>query len=198
MIRRIFVTGLAAIIPIVITAYVVVGLFSFADRIPGKFINHYFYTYFGYQIPGLGIILSLLIIFIIGLILKLSRMRISRLLEKLILKIPLVKSVYFPVKRMVDFLFLSQPSRFKAVVLIEYPRKGIYSIGFVTNQDPRQFREKFNKKLYVVFIPSSPSPLTGFTIIIPQDDLTFLNMTVEEAVRIIVSGGVISPDEKTL
>ncbi len=196
MLRRIFFTGLAAIIPLVITIYIVVGLFNFADGILGKFINRYLYENFGYRIPGLGIIISILTIFLAGFILKLSRMRIARGLEKLFCKIPIVKSVYFPIKRIVDFLFLQQPERFKGVVLVEYPRKGIYSIGFVTNENPTQFKKKMEKKLYNIFIPSSPSPLTGFTIIVPEEEIIFLDITIEEAIKVVVSGGMIGPEEK--
>ncbi len=195
MLRRIFFTGLAALIPLVITVYVIAGFFTFADGILGKYINGYLYDNFGYRIPGLGIILSILTIFLVGLILKLSRMRIARGLERLLLRIPLVKSVYSPVKRIVDFLFLQQPARFRGVVLVEYPRKGIYSIGFITNDNPVQFSRKVEKKLYNIFIPSSPSPLTGFTIIVPEEEIVFLDMTIEEAIKIVVSGGMIGPGE---
>jgi len=197
MVKRIFITGLAAIIPIIITIYIILGLFKFADGILGKFINRYLYAYLGYEIPGLGIIISILIIFFLGVILKISRMSLSRVFENLLLKIPLVNSVYSPVKKIVDFLFFQQPSKFRGVVLVEYPRKGIYSIGFITNKSPSQFLQKVNRKLYNVFIPSSPSPLTGFTILVPEEEIVFLDMTIEEAIKVIVSGGMLGPDEQT-
>ena len=96
-----------------------------------------------------------------------------------------------------DFLFLKESARLQKVVLVEYPRKGIYSIGFVTNESSDRFRNKIGKKLYNVFIGSSPSPVTGFTIIVPEDELIFLDISVEEALKIIVSGGMINPDEET-
>lgn len=196
MIRRIFLTGLATIIPIAITWYVIIDLFKFVDHILGKFINNYLEIHFGYQVPGLGIIISLIIIFIIGLILKLTRMKISHFLEKMIFRIPLVKSIYFPIKEMANFLFLSRPYRFRSVVLVEYPRRGIYTVGFITNKNSCQFIKGADKKFYSIFLPSSPSPLTGVTVVMSCDDLTFLDITVEEALRFIVSGGTIGPDEK--
>jgi uncharacterized membrane protein len=196
MLRKIFITGLAATIPIVITVYVIVGLFRFADGILGKVINEYLYQYLGYRLPGLGIIISILLIFLVGLILKLSRMKISKIFENLFFKIPLVNNIYFPVKKIVDLLFLQQPSRFRGVVLVEYPREGIYSIGFITNESPEQFSTKIEKKLYNIFIPSSPFPTTGFTVIVPEENIVFLDMTIDEAVRVIVSGGMLSPYEK--
>ncbi|OPX30526.1 MAG: hypothetical protein B1H08_01420 [Candidatus Omnitrophica bacterium 4484_171] len=197
MIRRIFITGLAAIVPIVLTVYVVIALFNFADAILGKFINSYFYINFGYKIPGLGIIISLFIIFIAGFILKLSRMKIARALERLFLKLPVVNSIYFPIKKMFDFLFLERPVHFRGVVLIEYPRKGIYSIGFVTNSDLKKLNNSTGKNMISVFMPSSPSPLTGFTVVVPGEDVIFLDMTIEEAISFIVSGGMVGPGDKT-
>ncbi len=197
MIRRIFVTGLAAIIPIVITVYVISGLFRFADGILGKYINEYIFSTYGYRLPGLGIIISLLIIFLLGGVVLISRMRFIRFIENAFFRLPLVKNVYFPVKKIVDFLFLKESARLQKVVLVEYPRKGIYSIGFVTNESSDRFRNKIGKKLYNVFIGSSPSPVTGFTIIVPEDELIFLDISVEEALKIIVSGGMINPDEET-
>jgi len=196
MIRRIFIAGLAAIVPIILTVYVVIALFNFADAILGKFINSYFYINFGYKIPGLGIIISLLIIFIVGLILKLSRMRIAKAIERLFLRVPVVNSIYFPIKKMFDFLFLERPVHFRGVVLVEYPRKGIYSIGFITNSNFRKLQEHTGKRMFSIFVPSSPSPLTGFTIVVPKEDVIFLNMTIEEAISFIVSGGMVGPGDK--
>lgn len=197
MLRRIFITGFVALIPIIITVYVLVGLFRFADGILGKFINTYCSLYFGCRIPGLGIILSLCIIFLVGLILSLSRMRLFNFFERLFIKIPLTKGIYFPVKRIVNFLFLKQPERFRGVALVEYPRKGIYSIGFVTNESPFHLAKTAGKNLYNIFIPSSPSPLTGFTIIVPEEEIMFLDMTMEDATKIIVSGGMFNPGQDT-
>ena len=197
MIKRIFITGLAAIIPIVITVYVITALFTFADSILGKFINRYLEDYIGYTIPGLGIIISILIIFGVGLIVHISRMRIFGWMRTLFYKIsnrlPLVNKVYFPVKKIVDFLLYSPKKDFKTAVLVEYPRKGIYSIGFITNENTVEFEHKKDKKFYNVFISSSPSPLTGFTVIACEEEIIFLNISVEEALRLVVSGGLINP-----
>lgn len=196
MIRRIFITGLAAIIPLVITGYVIIGFFSFADGILGKYINWYLKEYFGYKIPGLGIILSIIIIFVIGLLVHLSRMRIFKWTRKslrLFLNFPLINRIYPPVKKIVDFLFFPANKKFKSAVLVEYPRQGIYSIGFVTNESYAPFEKKIGKKLYNIFIPSSPSPLTGFTVIVKEEDLIFLDESVDSVVKLIISGGLLNP-----
>jgi len=193
MIKKIFITGLAAVIPLVITIYVVYGLFHFADEILGKYINEFFYEYIGYEVPGLGILIAVLLIFFLGLVLRLSRMKIFRWAERLFLRIPLVNKIYFPVKRIVDFLFFPPQKSFRSAVLAEYPRKGIYSLGFLTNENTIEFKKKGAKKFCNVYIPTSPSPLTGFTIIVEEKDLISLDMGVEEALKLIVSGGLINP-----
>ena len=192
MLKRIFITGLTAIIPLVITIYVVVGLFYFADGILGKFINKYFDQYIGYEIPGLGIVLAILIIFLLGLIISLTRMKLFRWVENIFFKIPLVNKIYLPVRRIVDFLFFPPQKNFKNTVLVEYPRKGIYSLGFVTNYESLEFKEKGRRELYNIFIPSSPYVLSGFTIIVEKRDLIFLDIGVEEAIRLVISGGLLS------
>ncbi len=197
MIKRIFITGLTATIALVITIYVIAGLFYFLDGFLGKPINAFVYEYMGYRIPGLGILLGILVIFILGLLIHLARMRFFRWIyqgtAKLIFKMPLVSKIYFPVKRIVDFLFFAPKKDFKSAVLVEYPRKGIYSLGFLTNENTVEFANKGKRKLYNVFIPSSPSPLTGFTIVVEEREVNFLNISVEEALRMIVSGGLLNP-----
>ncbi len=193
MIKRIFVTGLTAVIPLVITVYVIYGLFHFADGILGKHINEFFYEYIGYEVPGLGIVIAILLIFCLGLILRLSRMKIFRWTERLFFRIPLVNKIYFPVKRIVDFLFFPPQKNFRSAVLVEYPRKGIYSLGFLTNENTISFKERGNRKFCNVYMPSSPSPITGFIIIVDEKDLIPLDIGVEEAIRLIVSGGLINP-----
>ncbi|MFH1519987.1 MAG: DUF502 domain-containing protein [Candidatus Omnitrophota bacterium] len=193
MLKRIFITGLTATIPLVITVYVITGLFHFADGILGKYINIFFYEYIGYEIPGLGILIVILLIFILGLVIRLSRMRIFRWTERVFFRIPLVNKIYFPVKRIVDFLFFPPQKNFRSAVLVEYPRKGVYSLGFLTNENTITFKEKGTKKFCNVYVPSSPSPITGFVIIVEDKDLTFLDIGVEQALRLIVSGGLINP-----
>jgi uncharacterized membrane protein len=195
MIKRIFITGLAAIVPVVITVYVIIGLFTFADTILGKFFNKILQSYTGYKIPGIGIIITILIVFIVGALVQFSRIRIFRWLEKIFFNLPLINKIYFPIKRVVNFLFFPPKKTFKNAVLVEYPRKGIYSLGFITNEGFHEFNKKTGKKLYNVFIPSSPSPLTGFTIIVSEEDLVFLEISVEEAIKLIISGGLLNPNE---
>jgi len=98
-----------------------------------------------------------------------------------------------PRKKIVDFLFFPGRKTLKTVVLSEYPRKGVYSLGFLTEESSPLFKEKTGRDLYNVFVPSSPSPLTGFTIIVPKDEVIFLDIKVEEAMKLIISGGLANP-----
>ncbi len=197
MLKKIFITGLTATIALVITVYVIVGLFYFLDGFLGKPINAFVYESIGYTIPGLGILIGILIIFLLGLLIHLARMRLFRWFYKwsadLFFKIPLTGKIYIPVKRIVDFLFFPPRKDFKSAVLVEYPRKGIYSLGFLTNENNIEFASKGKRKLYNVFIPSSPSPLTGFTIVVEEKEVNSLNISVEEALRLVVSGGLLNP-----
>ncbi len=197
MLKRIFITGLAAIIPLVITIYVIVGLFHFADNILGKFINQYFIASIGREIPGLGILIALLLIFFLGSLIHLSRIRVFKWFADWIVgtlhKLPLFNKIYLPVKRIVNFIFFPPQKNFKSAVLVEYPRKGIHTLGLLTNESSEQFKVKTKKKLHNVFIPSSPSPITGFTIMVEEKELIFLDMSVEEAITLVVSGGLINP-----
>jgi uncharacterized membrane protein len=198
--KRVFISGLTLLIPLAITIYVLVGLFKFADGILGKYINQILYERIDFVIPGLGILLFILIVFLLGVVVEISRMRFfgwfTASLERMFFSIPLVKKIYSPVRQIVTFLFFPRRKTFKNTVLIEYPRKGVFVIGFMTNENTIEFPQKRNKKYYSVFIPSSPSPITGFTIIVEESEVVFLDIAVDEAIKLIVSGGLLNPYEE--
>ena len=193
--RRLFLLGLMATVPVVLTIYVIIGIFEFADNFLGKFINRYFKIYFGYTFPGLSIIITFLLILFVGILVHLSRMRLLRAIEAFFSKLPLINKIYFPIRKIIEFLFINSEKRFKEAVLVEYPRKGVYSLGFITNRTDKNFEKKLNKNFYNVFIPSSPSPLTGFMIVVPEEEIIFLNISIEEAISLIVSGGLLNPQD---
>lgn len=188
--KIIFISGLTALIPLILTVYIIVGLFRFADKFVGPIVNNFLKEQFSWNIPGIGILVSLLIIFIAGCIVHLSRRKINRLMERVIKRLPVISKIYFPIRDIVAFLFQRSKSSFLKVVLVEYPRKGIYSIGFIMNRSTEYVDSKVSRKMYNVFIPSAPSPLTGFVVIVPEDNLVFLDISVEEATKMIVSAGM--------
>ena len=194
MIKKWFWTGLMVIVPIVVTVFVLHQLFLVFDSILGVAINKLvFAKYLGFRIPGVGIILLLLSILLIGAFASFVTSKVARGFESFFLKLPFVDKIYLPVKKIAGFLFTKEKFAFKKVVLVEYPRNGIYSIGFITNESDSLISEKAGKKLINVFVSSSPSPLTGFTVFVPQDELIELPISVEEAMQIVVSGGMLNP-----
>ncbi len=167
--------------------------FSLADGLLGKYIQPYFSREFGFYFRGLSILVCILLIFLIGFFgTNYIGRRLYPVFEGLLLKRPFFKQVYPAFKEISMFLFSPEKNiAFKQVVVVEYPRKGIYTVGFLTNESPKKISEKINESLCNVFIPTTPSPLTGFVILVPKKDLIYPEITVEEAIKLIVSGGVI-------
>jgi len=196
--RSYFITGLAVFLPVTITVFLLISLFRFFDNFLGRFIRIYFLGMVGFYIPGTGIVLFLMLVVVIGFLMKhFFSHRLFPFFEKLFLKIPFVKMIYPAAKQIINFIFLKDWRGFKSVVLVEYPRKGIYSLGFITNEGLKQAEDKTKQKLLNVFIPNSPGPLTGYVIMVPKKDLIFLDISIEEGLRLIVSGGVVNPDKFT-
>jgi uncharacterized membrane protein len=189
--RRYFVNGLITLIPIVVTIWLLTFIFGFLDGILGPFIG----KLIGIKIPGLGILSAVLTTFIVGFITTyVFGKRLVSFGENVLYKLPLVNSVYSSVKQINDILFLQkETSAFRRVCAVEYPRKGIYSIGFVTGKGIHELKERSKEELINVFIPTTPSPATGFMVVVPIKDVTMLDMRLEDAIRLIVSGGVLNP-----
>lgn len=192
-VKRVFITGFVVLVPFVLTIYVLIALFQFADAFLGRYINDFLKEYYSVSFPGLGIVLALIIIFFLGFLGVFFRGRLLRFIENLIHKVPLMNQIYPAIKLIVDFLVSKDHPAFKLVVVVEYPRKGIYSLGFVTNDGPASVADKLGKKVYNVFIPLTPSPMTGMFLVVPEEEVVFLDITVEEALKLIVSGGVLNP-----
>lgn len=188
------VAGLAVTLPIAITCYILFIFFRFADGLLGKFLNKFLKDMLGYPIPGIGIFTSLILVLLVGIIAtNFLGKRMFPLFEGWFSKLPFVNAVYPSAKQMIDFLFSKEKIAFKKVVMIEYPRKGVYSMGFVTNEGMEEIDRKALKEMVSVFIASTPSPFTGYFLFVPKEEVIFLDMTVEEAVKLIVSAGIISP-----
>ena len=189
-----FMTGLAVFLPITITIYLLIALFRFFDNFLGRLIKIYFSGTFGFYIPGTGIVLFLILVVIIGFFMKhFFGHKLFPFFEKLFLKIPFVKMIYPATKQIIDFIFLKDRRSFRSVVLVQYPKDGIYSVGFITNDGFSHAEDKTNQKLMNVFIPNSPGPFTGYVIMVPKKDLIFLEISIEEGLRLVISGGVVNP-----
>ena len=193
--RKYFFSGLTVFLPFVLTIYVSVWLLNFFESILGKYLKPFFLHNYDFYFWGLGILILVLIILFCGFLAANYFGRAAHALtEKVFLRIPLLGNIYPAFKEIARFLFREQPSNFEQVVMVEWPRKGVYIIGFLTNMSSPKISAKVGKKMYNVLIPSVPNPLTGFVILVPEDEIIFLRTTVEEAIKIVVSGGVVNPE----
>lgn len=194
MLKKWFLAGLMVIVPFVVTVFVLHQVFIFMDSILGVMLNKFVFTrYLGFTVPGVGLILLLLLILVVGAVASLATARLFGGLEAFFLKLPFVGKIYLPVKNIAGFLFKQEKPAFKKVVMLEYPLKGVYSIGFITNEGQSPMSQATGKNIVNVFVSSSPSPLTGFTVFVPREELIYLPVSVEEAMRLIVSGGMLNP-----
>jgi len=198
IIKNYFLTGLLVILPVFVTVYVIWFLIRVMDvvlkYIPPKYLPE---TYLPFQIPGLGLILVVILIFVVGLLTRnLAGRRVVHIWENMVDRIPLVRIIYSGVKQLLEAFFIQKNQAFKRVALLEYPRRGVYVIGFITGESKGEVQSKINKNMINVFVPTTPNPTSGFYIIIPEDELIILNMTVEDAFKLIISGGIFSPPEQ--
>ncbi len=192
--RTYFFAGIATLFPLFVTIYLVFVILKFGDSLVGKYLNPILLKNYGFTIPGLGFVTMLLVIIGIGLFsTHFIGRKILPFLERLFLKIPLVANIYPSAKQLSDFLFTMKKEDIGKVVLVEYPYPGAYSIGFVTNENLSFFDQESKGKMISVFIPIAPSPFSGFLVLLPQEKVKILNISMEQAIKFIVSGGVISP-----
>jgi uncharacterized membrane protein len=197
LIRKYMLTGMLFLIPLFLTGWVLITLVHFTDMalalIPIPYRPE---RLIGFAIPGLGLILSLLIVFVIGaLVANVIGRQFLGLGEKVLEKIPLLRWFYFSSKHMLEAIFLKDSDSFRRVVLIQYPRKGLYSIGFVTGTSKGELKEKIPGRSYTVFIPTTPNPTSGFLYVVPEEETIPITWSVDEAFRMIISAGVLLPHQ---
>lgn len=192
--KKYFVTGAIVIVPIVLTVYILTVTFKLIDGILGRFLNIYFKKTVGFYIPGIGFLLFLLVIFITGFLSsKFFGRRILLRIEKWFSRLPLVNQIYPVLKQIASFASTEKKLGFKKVALVEYPSKGIWSIGFLTNEKFHQIDKVTGNEMLAVFLPTTPGPLTGYVIFFPKEEVKFPDMPINDALRIIISAGFIRP-----
>jgi len=187
--RRLFLTGLAVLLPTLVTIHFLNWFFRFADGIVGRW-----FARFQVYIPGLGIVVGLSVIVLTGLLATniLGRQMIT-FGENLITKMPLARGVYLTVKQMVSVFLNPSETSFRRVVLVEYPRPGVYSLGFVTGETSEQLNSLTGEDLVNVFVPTAPNPTSGFLVLVPRKDVKRLDITVEQGLKLVVSIGIVDP-----
>ena len=196
-IRRYFFTGLLISAPIGATIYITKFIVEFiAGLVPDRFNpNGLLPEIIGYRIPGLELIISFLSFILIGLIFStLFGRSILGYFDTVISRIPLAGSVYRAIKQITE-TFSSADAAYQKVVLIEYPRKGIYAIGFMTGETRGEIKEK-KDEMVNVFVPTTPNPTSGFLLFFRKDDIVELDMSVEDAIKLVVSAGMVVPPQK--
>tara|TARA_Y100001960_G_scaffold313404_1_gene376310 strand:+ start:34 stop:639 length:606 start_codon:yes stop_codon:yes gene_type:complete len=184
-IKRHLIAGLLAIVPIALTFWILRFLFRFLDSFTAPILKN-----IGIEIPGLGIILTLLFVFLLGLfITNVLGKTIFNWGERILTKLPLVNTIYNAVKQITNAFSGKSMKNFKQVIFIQYPRKGLWTMCFVTNQSKNESGDEF----YHVFVPTTPNPTSGVFIVIPQKDAVHPDISVEEGLKSIISGGIIDP-----
>ena len=196
--RKYIITGLLIWVPLGITILVIKLLVDLLDRtilfLPPAWRPE---NLFGFDIPGIGIIISSVIIFTTGFFLtNFAGRRLIKWAEGLLERIPLVRSIYSAVKQVTETILSSDSDTFSEVLLIEYPRKGVWTLCFKTGESPQPFDDIAEKKLITVFVPTTPNPTSGFILFVPRDEVTKLDIDVEDALKLVMSLGVVTPETK--
>ena len=195
-IRNYFFTGIVVLIPIGFTLYLTKILISISSKLIPEKINPN--TYLHFSIPGLEILLTIILITIVGgLSLSFLGKKFLQFVDDLFKQIPILRTIYSAIGQMTE-TFTQKNNNRKSVVLVEYPKKGSWAVGFATKDNKTEMSTKTNEELVNVFIPTTPNPTSGFLIMFPKKDLIFLDMTFEEASKFIVSAGTSNPKNQII
>ena len=191
-----FITGLLVLVPLYITLYVFSLIVGFMEGIfdilptalrPG--------TYLPVYVPGMGVAFTVALVLFVGLVTQnFLGKRLLSLSERLLARIPVLRIVYNGTKQFMETFFSKDSKGFRKVVLVEFPRKGVYSIGFVTGASGGGLKDKTEAGAVSVFLPTAPNPTSGFFIVAPEEEVMYLDMKVEDAFKVIMTGGIVVPD----
>ena len=197
--RAYFLTGVVVTAPVGLTFYVAILFIGFIDKkvrevIP---IKYHYDSLLPFDIPGIGLIIVFLLLTFIGFLTAgLIGKFIIKLGEKIISRLPIIRSIYGALKQIFESVLNSSSKSFREVVLIEYPRKGIWAIGFITSNTRGEVKNTYSQDMVNVFLPTTPNPTSGFLLFLPKKDVKILSMTVEEGIKMVISGGIVTPEFK--
>jgi uncharacterized membrane protein len=194
--RRYLIAGLLIWVPLGITVFVIRVLVGLMDQtillLPPAWRPE---ALLGMNIPGLGVLLVLLIVLITGIIVaNIAGRKLIKLWDMLLSKIPFVSTIHSAVKQVMETLLSSGSKSFRKVLLIEYPRKGVWTLAFQTGELEGEIQDKTGKQVVTVFVPTTPNPTSGFVILVPKGEIIELDMSVEEGLKLIMSLGVVTPN----
>ncbi len=198
-IRAYFFTGILVTAPVSITFYMAYKIILWIDAGVGRLLPPQLKTYYNdlpFTIPGLGVVVLIVSMIVIGMFAAgfVGRFFI-RLGDWIVKKMPVISTVYSLLKQVFETFLANKNQAFSQVVLLEYPRKGIWILGFVSTETGGEVKKIMNKEMLNVFIPTTPNPTSGFLIFVPKEDVVFLQMTVEEGLKFVISGGIVAPQE---
>ena len=189
--RNYFITGIIVLIPIGFTLYLTIFLISISSNLIPEEINPN--SYLPFSVPGLEIALSIIFITLIGFIsLSFIGKRVLKIINDLLKKIPVLRTIYSAIGQMTE-TFANKKGKKKSVVLVQYPRKGSWAVGFATKDNRGEISKKTKSNLVNVFIPTTPNPTSGFLLMFPKEEVIYLDLTFEEASKFIVSAGTSNP-----
>jgi uncharacterized membrane protein len=190
-IRNNFIAGIVVLIPIGITLYLTLAIVKVSSKILPKEINPN--NYLPYNIPGIEIIIALLLITLVGwLSLSFIGKKLLNIFDNILNKIPILRTIYSAFSQMLDTFTKSKTNK-QNVVLVEYPRKGTWAVGFATNKNTGEIKNKIGQEVVNVFVPTTPNPTSGFLLMFPKEDVIYLDITFEQASKFIVSAGSTNP-----
>ena len=198
-IRGYFLTGIIVTAPVGLTFYVSFLFIGFIDAkvrnvIP---VQYHYDNILPFEIPGLGLLFVFIMLTFIGFLTAgLIGRYIIKLGERIIARLPIIRSVYGALKQIFETVLKTSSKSFREVVLIEYPRKGIWAIGFITGDTKGEVQTSLKEDIVNVFLPTTPNPTSGFLLFLPRKDLKILNMNVEEGIKMVISGGIVTPKFK--
>ncbi len=191
--KTIFTTGLLTILPLAVTIYVFYLVFNFLDNLVGDMIK----AIFNYRVPGIGFAAGIMLIMVIGFIASnIIGSRLINFSDNVMQRLPLAKGIYSSSKQIIDAFTLQGKNAFQKVVLIEYPRKGLFVLGFVTGNSRGEIQSKTHEETLNIFVPTTPNPTSGMLILAPRHEVIELAMTVDQGMKVIISGGLYSPGEE--
>jgi len=189
-VKRHFISGVLVVVPIILTYIVFKFLFESIDGI----LQPVLHDVLGYFVPGLGVVTSILLILLAGVLTRnYIGARLYRLGDRVMVKMPVIRPIYSAAKQLLEALTTSNTKTFKEVGLVEYPRRGAWALCLISRQVEVN-KDGSDEKAYTVFVPSTPTPVSGIVLIVPIEDVILLDMTIEEGLKFLVSGGVVSPD----
>lgn len=198
-IKKYLLAGLVVWLPIIATVLILRFLIDLLDQtislLPEKYNPE---TLLGMNLPGLGAILSIVVLFVTGVLAtNLFGQKLVRLSESILDRIPLVRSIYSATKQMIEAVVSTNSQAFRKVVLVEYPRKGLWSVAFQTGGATSEITKKTESEMVSIFIPTTPNPTSGFLMMVAKDDIIELEMSVDNALKFIISLGVMQPGTTT-